>query len=87
MSGHDEPPAEDRPEENAPPSARVVITAGGAPTIGQLAALAVALAPVSAPDGQSAARSGWISAARMEAVGGRPAVGRDDLAGRHDALH
>ncbi len=73
------------PDESPEPP-RYVITGGGTPTPEQLAALAVAMTPVAAPDEDpeappGGAPSNWAHAALMEGVGHRTFVAMPDLAG------
>lgn len=72
--------------DEAPDTPRYVVTGGGTPTAEQLAALAVAMTPVAAPDVEdegspSGAPSNWAHAALMEGVGHRTFVAMPDLAG------
>lgn len=72
-------------DDPAPTMPRYVVTGGGTPTSEQLAAIAVALAPVAvAPVADdtppSGARSNWAHAAIYEGLGHRPFVAAPDLA-------
>jgi hypothetical protein len=76
--------------DDAMPTPRYTVTAGGTPTPEQLAALVVALTPVAVPEPEdevdaaglgAGAPSNWAHAALLEGVGHRTFVALPDLAG------
>jgi hypothetical protein len=74
--------AADTPQDVQPPTARVEVRGGGAPTPEQLAALVVALTPSGGsdePGGDRPTLPAWTAAALREGVGGAQVLVPADL--------
>jgi hypothetical protein len=68
------------PRDEAAPTARIEVVGGGAPTVEQLAALAVGLTPTGVTgDGPDELAPAWARAALIENVGHRRPLRPSDL--------